>query len=161
MRYSINEVSYTIDYRCEDGCFLVSTSCMTIANPTLLSSIETVVNPGIRWWKQYLSECVRCQKAVGGIYFTKKWRAEALQPGLEFDNFKPRLERSIFKYISWLNGSVFSWCWWSGFYKRGDQDLPNGTKWSSRSLNPATLLVQSTILIGRDVVLFQHVQTDA
>jgi hypothetical protein len=30
-----------------------------------------------------------------------------LQPGLEFDNFKPRLESGILKCISWLNGSFF------------------------------------------------------
>jgi hypothetical protein len=30
-----------------------------------------------------------------------------LQPGLEFDNFKPRLESGIFKCISGLNSSFF------------------------------------------------------
>ncbi len=34
-------------------------------------------------------------KAIGDIYFTKKWRAETLQPGLEFDNFKPQLKSGI------------------------------------------------------------------
>ncbi len=29
---------------------------------------------------------------------------ETLQPGLEFDNFKPRFKSGIFKCISWLNG---------------------------------------------------------
>ncbi len=57
--------------------------------------------------QKHLSEWARCQKAIGGIYFTKKWRAETLQPGLEFDSFKPRLKSSIFKCISWLNGSFF------------------------------------------------------
>jgi hypothetical protein len=47
----------------------------------------------------------------GGIYFTKKRRAETLQPGLEFDNFKPQLNSGIFKCICWLNGSL-----WSGDY---------------------------------------------
>jgi hypothetical protein len=42
-----------------------------------------------------------------GIYFTKKLRAETLQPGLEFDNFKPLLKSGIFKGISWLNGLFF------------------------------------------------------
>jgi hypothetical protein len=53
----------------------------------------------------------RCEndrwKVVGGIYFTNKWRVETLQPGLEFDNFKPLLKSGIFKCISWLNGSCF------------------------------------------------------
>ncbi len=31
-----------------------------------------------------------------------------MQPGLEFNNFKPWLESGIFKYISWLN-VVFWW----------------------------------------------------
>jgi hypothetical protein len=39
---------YGIDYRCEDGRFLVSASCVTISNPDSLSSSETGVNPGIR-----------------------------------------------------------------------------------------------------------------
>ncbi len=67
-------------------------------------------NKGWSWnmkLKKHLSEWARCQKAIGGIYFTKKWRAETLHPGLEFDNFKPRLKSSIFKFISWLNGSFF------------------------------------------------------
>ncbi len=42
-----------------------------------------------------------------GVDFTKKWRAETLQHGLEFDNFKQQLESGIFKRISWLNGSFF------------------------------------------------------
>jgi hypothetical protein len=39
------------------------------------------------------------------FFFQKKWRSEALQPGLEFDNCKPRLKGGIFKCISCLNGS--------------------------------------------------------
>ncbi len=82
-------------------------SCVTISNPHSLSSSETGVNPEIRSWKNHLSEWARCQKAVGGIYFTKKWRAETVQPGLEFDNIKPGLESGIFKCISWQNGLLF------------------------------------------------------
>jgi hypothetical protein len=55
--------------------------------------------------KKHLPDWARYQKAIGDIYFTKKWRAETLQPGLEFDNFKPRLTSSIFKSISWRKGS--------------------------------------------------------
>ncbi len=66
----------------------------------------------------HLSEWARGQKAFGGIYFTKKWRAETLQPGLEFDNFKPRLKSGIFKCISWLNGLFFGGDY-RGFLKEG------------------------------------------
>jgi hypothetical protein len=48
--------------------------------------------------------------------FHKEWRAETLQRGLEFDNFKPGLESGIFKCISWLNGSFFG-CDDRGFLK--------------------------------------------
>ncbi len=68
-----------IDYRCEKGRVLVYASCVTISNPDLLSSSETWVDPGRRSWKNHLSEWARCQKAIGCIYFTKKWRAETLQ----------------------------------------------------------------------------------
>jgi hypothetical protein len=98
----------TMDYRRDDGHFPVSASCVSVSNPDSLSRSETRADPGIRSWKKHSSEWSWCQKAIGGIYFTKKWwRAQTLQPGLEFDNFKPRLESGIFKCISWLNGSVF------------------------------------------------------
>ncbi len=58
----------------------MSASCVTISNNALLSRSETGVNPGIRRWKKHLSEWARCQKAIGGVYFTKKRRAETLQP---------------------------------------------------------------------------------
>ncbi len=78
-----------IDYRCEDGRFLVSASCVTFSNPISLSTSETEVfffrNEKL---KKHLSDWAQCQKAVGGIYITKKWRAETQQPGLEFDSFK-------------------------------------------------------------------------
>jgi hypothetical protein len=85
--------------------WLCPMSRVTIANLDLLSNSETGVNPGIRSWKKHLSDWARCQEAIGGIYFTKKWRAETIQPGLEFDNFKPWLNSGIFKCISWLNVS--------------------------------------------------------
>jgi hypothetical protein len=81
----------SLDYRCGDGRFLVSSSCVTYSNPISLSSNETGDNPGIRSWKLQLSDWAQYQKAIGGVYFTKKLRPETLQPGLEFDNFKPRL----------------------------------------------------------------------
>ncbi len=67
-------------------------------------------NRGSSWnrkLKTHLTDWARCQKANGGIYFTKKWRAETLQPCLEFDNLKPWFKSCIFKCISWLNGSFF------------------------------------------------------
>ncbi len=73
---------------------------------SLLSNV-TRVNPGTRSWKWHLSEWARCQKAIGGIYFTRRCRAETLQRGLEFDNFQQRLKSGIFKCISWVNGSFF------------------------------------------------------
>jgi hypothetical protein len=76
------------------------------------------VKQGIRSWKKHLSDWAQFQEAIGGIYFTKKWRAETLQPGLEVDNFKPRFKSSIFKSISWLNGS-FSGGDDRGFLKEG------------------------------------------
>jgi hypothetical protein len=85
--------------------FWCPASCVTVSTSDLLSSSGTGVNRGIRSWKKHLSEWARCQKAISGIYFTNKWRAETLQPGLEFDKFKPRLLSGIFKCISWLNGS--------------------------------------------------------
>ncbi len=72
---------------------MVSTSWVTISRLDLLSSSETAVDSGTRSWKSTYLPGLACQKAVGGIDSTKKWRAETLQPDLEFDNLKPRLER--------------------------------------------------------------------
>ncbi len=104
------------------------------------SSSGTGNNPLRRSWKTHFIDCswahelhwlltcswARCQKAIGGIYFKKKWRAGTQQPGLEFDNFKPRLKSGIFKCISWLNGSFF---WGDALGSLKDQlgqDLSNG-----------------------------------
>ncbi len=48
---STNKAAPAIDYRCEDGRFSVSASCVTIWNPHLLSSSKTGVKPVIRRWK--------------------------------------------------------------------------------------------------------------
>jgi hypothetical protein len=77
------------------------------SNPDSLSSSEEWAYLVIKNSKKHLSKWARCQKAVGGAYFTKKSRAEALGPGLKFDNFKSRLNSGIFKCFSWLNGSFF------------------------------------------------------
>ncbi len=99
---------YHIIYICEDGRFPESESCVTIPNSdSLSSSNETWVIPEIRSWKSTCNVWAWCQKAIGGIYFTEKWRVETIQPNLEFDNFKPRLKNGIFKWISWLNASFF------------------------------------------------------
>jgi hypothetical protein len=45
-----------VDYRCEDGKFPVSASCVPISNPDSLSSSETGVDPEIRSWKKHLSD---------------------------------------------------------------------------------------------------------
>jgi hypothetical protein len=96
-----------IDCRCEDGHFPVSTIYVTISNHHSLSSSETEVYIGVKKPINHLSDWARCQKAVGGIYFTNKWRAETLQPGLDFDIFKPRLKSGIVRSISWLNSAPF------------------------------------------------------
>ncbi len=54
----------------------------------------------------------------GGIHSTKKWRAETLQPGLEFDNFKHRFKIGYSECISWLNGLFFGGGDWV-FLKKG------------------------------------------
>ncbi len=85
-------IARVMDYRCENGPFPVTASCVTIPKSDSLSSCETVVNPGMKSWKKPLSDWARCQKAIGDIYFTKKWRAETPQHGLLFDNLKPRVK---------------------------------------------------------------------
>ncbi len=100
-------------------------------NRSALLRSETGLNHGIKSQKKLLSERAPCEKAVGGIYFTKKWRAETLQPVLEFDNFKPRLESCILNCIPWLNGPFFGG-WWLGFSERGSQGLSNGTNVASQ-----------------------------
>jgi hypothetical protein len=49
---------------------------------------------------------------------------------LEFDNFKPRLKRGIFKCISWLNGSFFGGDD-RGFLKEGVKTYLDGTNVAS------------------------------
>ncbi len=88
-------------------------------------AVKMGVNPGIRSWKSNYPHELDARKPLVVSISKKKWRAETLQPGLEFDNFELRLESVIFKCISWLNGSFFLG-WWSGFCKRGSQDLANG-----------------------------------
>ncbi len=97
----------TADYRCEHGRFPLSTNCVTIPNPDLLSSSEAGVNSEIRSWKKHSSEWARCQseKAICGVYFTRTWKSDAQEPSLESNNFKPQLESGIVKCVSWLIGS--------------------------------------------------------
>ncbi len=104
----------------------MSSRWVTISKPDLLSSSKTGVNLGIRSWKKHFSDWARCQTAIGGIYFTKKWRAETLQPGLEFDNFKPPASKRYLQMHLLAERFVY-WRWWSGFSERGNQALFNGT----------------------------------
>ncbi len=85
----------------------MSESCLEILDLDSLSSSEAGVNPGKRSWEWHLIEGARCQRAIGGIYFTKKSRAGTPKTCLEFDNFRTRLESGISKCISWLNDSFF------------------------------------------------------
>jgi hypothetical protein len=79
---------------------------VTISNPDSLSSSETYGLILVRDAEKrtFLNELD--VRNSGGIYFTQKRRAETLQAGFDFDNFKPRLTSDIFKYISLLSGSL-------------------------------------------------------
>jgi hypothetical protein len=57
-----------MDYRCEDGRFPVSPSCMTLSNQDLHFNSETGASPVTKSWKKHSSEWARCQEAVGGIH---------------------------------------------------------------------------------------------
>jgi hypothetical protein len=103
-----SKVLQFIDYSCKDGRFPVRTSCVTISNHNSLPSrSETGINPGIISWSMRLTDWDWCRKAVGAydLYFTIKWKAEALQPGLEIDNLKSHYKSGTFKRMSWLNDS--------------------------------------------------------
>ncbi len=95
----------TIDNKCEDGRFPVSTNCVT--NPDSLSSNETEINPGIRSWKSSYPNELDVRKPSVVSVSQNIWRAKTLQSYLEFDNLKPRLDSCIFKSISGMNGSIF------------------------------------------------------
>ncbi len=60
----------------------------------------------IRSMKNYLlvSPRVQCQIAIGGNRFTKRWRARTLEPGIQFDNFKPCIKSGVFTftYTGWI-----------------------------------------------------------
>jgi hypothetical protein len=96
-----------IGYKCEDGRFLKSASCVTNIKPRFDFQQWNRAWSWNKKLKKHWFEWARCQKFIGGIHFTETWRAENLQPGLEFDNFKPWLKSGIFECISWLNGSCF------------------------------------------------------
>jgi hypothetical protein len=71
-------------------------------------------------WTSPMSEC---HWSWCSIYFTEKWRAEPLQPGLEFDNVKLLVEGSIFnassgQTVSSLGGND------RGFLKDGVKNYP-------------------------------------
>ncbi len=70
-----------------------SKGCVTLSNPDLLSSSETRKKKlkKARIWMSSMSESHWC------IHFTRKWRADTLQPGLEFDILRSRLKNGIFK----------------------------------------------------------------
>ncbi len=112
----------------------MSASYLTNSTSDSFSNSETGVNPGINSWKKHVSDWGRCQEAVGGIYFTNKWRAETLLPGLEFGNFKPWRESGIFKCVSWMNGFFLGW--WLGFSERESLDLSNGANVASWLAKP-------------------------
>jgi hypothetical protein len=108
---------------------------VTIMNPESLSSTETGVDPEIRSWKNHLSKWARRKKAIGVVYFTKKWKVETLQRGLGIGSFKPRLkgcnfnthllaERSVFYFYLFI---FFFFLDHYGLLKIWSKDLSNGT----------------------------------
>ncbi len=121
----------SIDYRCADGRFLMSPWDTAVPKTRYLSGSETRVNAGIRGWKLHLSESTSCQESAGGICFTYKVKSSFSTVS---DIFKPLLKCSIFKCISWLNGSFF-WGWTSGFSETRSQGLSNGANVASQLAN--------------------------
>jgi hypothetical protein len=93
--------------------FSVSACCVSILNLGLPSSSETGVYPGIRSWKMHLSEWARSQKSIMESISRRKWRAETLQPGLDFDNFNThQLEKALVtELFVFLGLIVIFWKW--------------------------------------------------
>ncbi len=120
-----NALALSIDYRC-DHVKMIVLRCPKFEwrfhSPKSLSSSETGLDHGIRSWKQNFSEWARCQKATGCIYFAKKkkWRAETLQPGLEFDNFKHRGLKAVSSNAS-PGWTVRFWGWLTELSGRGSR----------------------------------------
>ncbi len=117
----------TIDYRREDGRFLVSKSCVRILNPDSLSSSETGVNYRMRSCKMDLSQWAWYQEDIGGNCSTKPCRAETPQSPLVFDNLKPWHKNVIFKSMSWVQWFAF-WRWLSRFSGSGSQLYSKSTQ---------------------------------
>ncbi len=99
-----------IDYRCEDGRFSMSASCVAISSPnSLISSSET---GGYSWnkkLKRHFSNWAWCPRAIGGVYFSQ--RSDWLKLYNPFWNsiiiFKPRLESVILNCIPVAERFVF------------------------------------------------------
>jgi hypothetical protein len=98
--------SSTLDYRGENGLFLVTASYVTISKPKFAFQRWNGALCRDKKLKKYLSRWARCEKGVGGISFTNKWKAEILQRGLQLDNFKLSFN-GFFKRITWLKHSFF------------------------------------------------------
>ncbi len=79
----------SIDYNCEDGRFSGVRELNYNLQPWLAPAPKQVWS--LEWEavkkKTHSFEWSWCQDDSGGIFFTKKQRAEILHPGLEFDNF--------------------------------------------------------------------------
>jgi hypothetical protein len=124
-----------IDCRCEDGCFLASASCVTIANPALLSSNETGVNPGIRSWKKNPSLMAWLSSKLRSHWWypfhkkstRKSWDATTWFIIWQFQT--PTWKQYLQSHL--LAERFVFWWWWSGFSERRSQDLSNGTNVAS------------------------------
>ncbi len=51
--------------------------------------------------EKYVAEWAWRHEANNSVYFTMKWRAETLRPGLEVEIFKPRFESGFIECIFW------------------------------------------------------------
>ncbi len=104
--WKTHPIPWTIDEK------MVVSSCVCemrdVFKPWLFYRSETRVKPGIRSWKS-TSDWAQCKKAIGGMYFTKKWRSE-VPTWFKIWQSQTRIKSCIFKCISWLNGSFF----WGG-----------------------------------------------
>jgi hypothetical protein len=129
-----------IDYRCEDGRFLVSSGFITIPNSDLLPSSETRANPENQNWKKHPSEWAQCQEAIADKYFTKKQRTENLTTSCCFIIWyfqTPALKRYLQVHL----------LWWTVWFFDGDDrgSLKQGAK--THLMTPISLLNSSTLFL--------------
>jgi hypothetical protein len=93
-------------------CFNTVSSANQLSHASLLKLLSEKVSANYfrlriyRGWKA-LSWMSSMSESPCGFSYSKKWRAESLQHGLDFDSLNPGLKIGIFELISWMNGSFF------------------------------------------------------